>query len=221
MSTTDAPPLTASYISRVKSDFESNVKEQKLLRAEIAERQEKLSSLAGDHDMLVALMKTLGIAAPADTDAVPENAGNSTPSATKTSAQPGKPDAKRTRKRASGRDRTSRTPQTGTATASTKVSKPTQVELVRSYLQGQSGPHSAGEVTAALNEAHPERGFQVKVIRQALDALVAKNDADRQTQGKSVYYVAKSPGAPALGAPSEDTGEDNAPVPVQAENQQP
>lgn len=221
MSETSAPPLTASYISQVESDYKANIEKQQLLRVEIAERQETLSALAGDHDMLVALMKALGIDPPPAADTVPQDSGKGPASARKAPDQPRMSSATRTRKRPSRRERTAKAPEPGTTATSAKASKPTQVELVRSYLQGHPGPHSAAEVTAALNEVHPERVFQVKVMRQTLDALVAKNDADRQTQGTSVYYVAKSPGAPALDAPSEGTGGDNDPAPAQAENQQP
>ncbi|MGW1893824.1 hypothetical protein ACWCP6_26760 [Streptomyces sp. NPDC002004] len=65
---------------------------------------------------------------------------------------------------------------------------PTLRELVSGVLGGQSEPRSAAEVTSALTEAHPERRIQPTVVRNTLEALVAKGHVHRTKQQKSVFY---------------------------------
>ncbi|CDR18132.1 BlaI/MecI/CopY family transcriptional regulator [Streptomyces iranensis] len=78
--------------------------------------------------------------------------------------------------------------------------QPTLVDLVREHLTGQSEPRSAAEITAALDEQHPERNVKTTVVRTTLENLVAKNQAQRTKQGASVFYTA----AEAAGAAAQD-----------------
>jgi hypothetical protein len=73
------------------------------------------------------------------------------------------------------------------------------VELVITDLAGHSEPRSAADITTALAQAHPGRKIQTTVVRNALEALVAKGHSLRSKQGRSVYYSAPE-AAPALGA---------------------
>ncbi|MEU6405831.1 BlaI/MecI/CopY family transcriptional regulator [Streptomyces sp. NPDC046985] len=77
------------------------------------------------------------------------------------------------------------TAETATATAA----QPTLVELVRQHLAAQQEPRSAGEVAAALGQEHPDRDVKATVVRTTLEALVAKNQAQRAKQGSSVFYT--------------------------------
>jgi Penicillinase repressor len=73
---------------------------------------------------------------------------------------------------------------------STSSGAPTLVELVIADLAGHSEPRSASEITAALTHAHPDRKMQTTVVRNALEALVAKGLSQRSKQGRSVFYSA-------------------------------
>ncbi|MFG2163152.1 helix-turn-helix domain-containing protein [Streptomyces olivaceus] len=68
--------------------------------------------------------------------------------------------------------------------------EPALVELVRRHLAVQSEPWSAAEVTAGLDQAHPDRAVQTTVVRNTLEGLVAKQHAQRTKQCSSVYYTA-------------------------------
>jgi hypothetical protein len=63
-------------------------------------------------------------------------------------------------------------------------------ELVVALLAEHHEPRSAAEVTKELAQAHPERTVNVTLVRNALEASVAKNQSERTKQQKSVYYSA-------------------------------
>jgi hypothetical protein len=76
------------------------------------------------------------------------------------------------------------------STDSAKAPEPTLVELIRRHLAEQKEPRSAAEISTALGEAHPHRGIAAKVVRVTLEGLVAKSQAERSKQGRSVFYTA-------------------------------
>ncbi|MFD0210870.1 hypothetical protein ACFVH9_17465 [Streptomyces hirsutus] len=171
-------------------DLERNAKEQERIGAEITALQEQLTALRQDHTVLMSVQQALGITpAPAKPAAQPESA--TLPSPRKTAAaEPGK--------------RTARKPAAkkpaGKASGTAKTARPTLVELIRGHLIEQSEPRSAAEISAALGQAHPERGIKTRVVRVTLEELVARSQARRTKQGASVYYTA--PAAP----PTEPPG---------------
>ncbi|MDQ0785132.1 cell wall-associated NlpC family hydrolase [Streptomyces sp. B3I7] len=71
-----------------------------------------------------------------------------------------------------------------------KPAQPTLVTLVREHLTEQSEPRSAAEIATALERLHPERAVKTTVVRNTLEALVAKDQAHRSKQGSSVFYTA-------------------------------
>ncbi|WP_329130943.1 hypothetical protein [Streptomyces sp. NBC_00670] len=71
-----------------------------------------------------------------------------------------------------------------------KPAQPTLVTLVREHLAGQGEPRSAAEIASALEQLHPERAVKTTVVRNTLEALVAKDQAHRSKQGSSVFYTA-------------------------------
>lgn len=86
-----------------------------------------------------------------------------------------------------------------------KAAQPTLVELIRRHLLELKEPRSAAEISAALGQAHPERQFADKVVRVTLEGLVAKSQAERTKQGRSVFYTApKSADAPEAEAPAAE-----------------
>jgi predicted transcriptional regulator len=64
------------------------------------------------------------------------------------------------------------------------------VELIRRHLTDQKEPRSAAEISTALGKAHPKRDIAAKVVRVTLEGLVAKSQAERTKQGRSVFYSA-------------------------------
>ncbi|MFH9419037.1 hypothetical protein [Streptomyces rochei] len=202
MSETSATTEVASqYAARVASDLESNAKEQERIGAEIVALQEQLTALQHDHRVLVNIQQALAGAAPAAgrtpvpsprKDAVAEPApGGKGTRARKGGASAQSPAAKKpTAKKASAAKAPAKA-------AGAKAAGPTLVELVRRHLVAQSEPRSAAEVSAALAQDHPERPVRTTVVRNTLEGLVAKQQAQRTKQGSSVYYTAVGSPEPA------------------------
>ncbi|MDG9710421.1 hypothetical protein [Streptomyces sp. DH10] len=219
--TTPATELASQYIAQVTGDLEANLKEQERISAEIASLQEQLVALQRDHSVLVNMRQALGIeAAPAESAAENQSATVPSPRRRKAGATPdgkqkarkstatrprkkaaGKPEAKaagatkaagKPEAKAAGATKAAGKPETKTAGATT-AAQPTLVELIRLHLAEQKEPRSATEISAALNQAHPDRDIATKVVRVTLEALVAKSQAERTKQGRSVFYTASAP----------------------------
>ncbi|MFF7489384.1 hypothetical protein ACFZBC_28360 [Streptomyces luteogriseus] len=89
-----------------------------------------------------------------------------------------------------------------------KSTEPTLVELIRRHLAAQKEPRSAAEISTALGQAHPHRDIAAKVVRVTLEGLVAKSQAERSKQGRSVFYTAPAAqpaAAPEAAAQTEDS----------------
>ncbi len=190
--TTPATELASQYIAQVSGDLEANLKEQERISAEIASLQEQLVALQRDHSVLVNMRQALGVeAAPAEPAADNQSATVPSPRRRKAGATPdGKQKARkatttRPRKKAAGKTEAK-------AAGATKAAQPTLVELIRHHLAAQKEPRSAAEVSAALSQAHPDRDIAAKVVRVTLEALVAKGQAERTKQGRSVFYTASA-----------------------------
>ncbi|MFI8895691.1 hypothetical protein [Streptomyces paradoxus] len=207
--TTPATELASQYITRVTGDLEANLKEQERIGAEITTLQEQLAALQHDHGVLVNMQQALGITTPPNGSAAESEsavlpsprrkkagpAAGEKQKARKSTATPAKTAAKKppvkkpaTRKPATGK------PAAGKPVAkkadSAKAPEPTLVELIRRHLAEQKEPRSAAEISTALGEAHPHRGIAAKVVRVTLEGLVAKSQAERSKQGRSVFYTA-------------------------------
>ncbi|WP_329453611.1 hypothetical protein OG894_44620 (plasmid) [Streptomyces sp. NBC_01724] len=212
-----ATGLTSQYIAQVTGDLERNIKEQERISAEIEALQEQLGALQHDHSVLVSMREALGGAnavGEADTTAaptVPRQAtaapGQSTPkkaaaTSTKTTAS-----KKRAAKASSAKTPSAKasSAKASSAKAPTTDAKPTLVNLIRGHLEQQNEPRSATEVSAALTQAHPDRGVKTTVVRTTLEGLVAKNQAQRTKQGSSVFYTAMAAAEPAAAEPQQET----------------
>ncbi|MFJ3891376.1 hypothetical protein [Streptomyces rubrogriseus] len=183
--TSTTTEVASQYAAQVAADLESNAKEQERIGAEVATLQERLTALQHDHNVLVNIQQALA-------GATSVSAAESTvvPSPSKeVAAEPA--GGKRTRTK---KDAAKKAPATDAApkTAATKSSAPTLVDLVRRHLATQHEPRSAAEVSSAVNQAHPERATRTTVVRNTLEGLVAKQQAQRTKQGSSVYYTAIS-----------------------------
>ncbi|MFD9632383.1 hypothetical protein [Streptomyces violascens] len=195
----DSTTLQSQYAVQVQKDLEGNAAERDRITAEIDALQEQLKVLEANHLLLTGLQETLS---------------NNTPPVAKARKKPGKaapaggkvPRARRADEapRAGAGER-------GQAVVKTRTrgSGPTLRELVAGNLAGAGEPRSAAEVTTALATAHPDRNIVATVVRSTLENLVAKGQAERSRQNRSVFYSlpstagASTPAAP-QGAASGD-----------------
>lgn len=203
--TTPATELASQYMAQVTGDLEANLKEQERISTEIASLQEQLAALQRDHAVLVNMQQALGITtAPAEPAAEEQSATVPSPRRKKASATPG---GKQKARKSTTRPRKKAAAESKAADAA-KAAQPTLVELIRRHLAEQKEPRSAAEVSAALNEAHPDRDIATKVVRVTLEGLVAKSQAERTKQGRSVFYSA--PASESAAAPEADAQPENA-----------
>lgn len=188
--TTPVTELTSQYVAQVTGDLERNTKEQERITAEIASLQEQLAAVQHDHTVLVNVQQALALTqAPAQPAAEAESAAVPSPRQKTGAARGGRKARKST---ATPRKAAPEKPEAKPASAA-KAAQPTLVELIRRHLAGLKEPRSAAEISAALSQAHPERQFADKVVRVTLEGLVAKSQAERTKQGRSVFYTAPKP----------------------------
>ncbi|WP_086561984.1 hypothetical protein [Streptomyces africanus] len=204
--TAPATELASQYITQVTGDLESNLKEQERISAEIASLQEQLAALQHDHSVLVSMQQALGITtAPTKPAKESKTAAVPSPRRKKAAASPGGKQKEGKPTAAPGR-RAARKSAVKTAGA-VKAAQPTLVELIRLHLAEQKEPRSAAEISTALNQAHPDRDIAAKVVRVTLEGLVAKSQAERTKQGRSVFYTAPA-SQPTAAADAEAEPED-------------
>ncbi|MCX4537749.1 hypothetical protein [Streptomyces sp. NBC_01669] len=217
-----ATGLTSQYIAQVTGDLERNVKEQERISAEIEELQEQLGALQHDHSVLVSMQEALGGAnavGEADTTAAPTvprqataEPRQSTPKKAAATSAKTTASKKGAAKASSAKASSAKTPSAKGSSAKgspakvpTTDAKPTLVNLIRGHLEQQNEPRSATEVSAALTQAHPDRGVKTTVVRTTLEGLVAKSQAQRTKQGSSVFYTATAASEPAAAEPQQET----------------
>jgi hypothetical protein len=194
----DNATLKSQYLAQVEADLERTTKEKERIATDLAALQEQLTILEQDHALLVGVQQTLVGTSPSpaqDTepaDAPVDVPPVAVPRARKAKTAPRTPKPSAAKKTAAQPDRSS-TPGT-----------PTLVELVITDLTGHSEPRSAAEITTSLTQSHPDRKMQTTVVRNTLEALVAKGHSLRTKQGRSVYYSA------AETAPAASTADESA-----------
>ncbi|MFB6931303.1 hypothetical protein [Streptomyces chartreusis] len=200
-----ATELTSQYVAQVTGDLERNVKEQERISAEIASLQEQLAAVQHDHTVLVNVQQALGIAqAPAQPAAEAESAA--VPSPRQKTAAAGGRKQKAKKSIAAPKKTAPKKPVADSADAA-KEAQPTLVELIRRHLLELKEPRSAAEISAALDQAHPKRQIAAKVVRVTLEGLVAKSQAERTKQGRSVFYSAPAPKSAAAPKAEEQPAE--------------
>ncbi|MFF4509295.1 hypothetical protein [Streptomyces sp. NPDC001401] len=199
---TASTELTSQYAAQVTSDLEHNFKEQERVSAEIAALQQQLATLQHDHTVLVNMQQALGITPPsAEPAAAPAQA--TVPAPRKKAATRTSPTAQTKKTTAApGRER-ARKPAKKTEAAAPTAVQPSLVELIRQHLAEQSEPRSTAEIAAALEQAHPERGIKNTVVRTTVENLVARGQAQRTRQGRSVYYTTPDTAQPTPPSPTE------------------
>lgn len=201
---TPATELTTQYLAQVTGDLERNTKEQERISAEIASLQEQLAAVQHDHTVLMNVQQALGLSQPpAQPTADTESAAVPSPRQ-KTPAPPG--GKQKARKSVAPPKKTAAKKTQAKPADAAKPGQPTLVELIRRHLLKLTEPRSAAEIATALGQAHPERQFADKVVRVTLENLVAKSQAERTKQGRSVFYTAPKPAETPTGqAQSADT----------------
>jgi hypothetical protein len=185
----DNPTLKSQYAKQVAADLEHNTREQERIKAEAAALQSQLEALQKDHELLVSMQSALG------NDAVQDTKAAKTPVVPKARGAKG----------SAGADKGKRPDAAKTTTdAKAHSAGPPLRELVVALLAQHQEPRSAAEVTKDLALAHPERAVNVTLVRNALEASVAKNQSERTKQQRSVYYSAIK-GNPSAGQSAVET----------------
>jgi cell division septum initiation protein DivIVA len=193
----DNATLKSQYLAQIQADLERTAKEKERIANELAVLQEQLASLEQDHALLVGVQQALAGQSSAPSQNTGPAEAPEVPQATVPT--PRKPKAApRTPRQATRKTKTTAGHSTGT---SSPAPASTLVGLVVADLTGRSEPRSAAEVTTALAQAHPDRKIQNTVVRNTLEALVAKGQALRSKQGRSVYYSAT--GDPAVASTAD------------------
>jgi hypothetical protein len=203
----DNPNLKSQYANQVAADLEQNATEQERIKTETAALQNRLEALQKDHELLTGVQAALGSApvkgakatktakAPAATKTA---AAPKAPAATKTAAAPKAPAVPKARRASAVADKAKRPKKEAQpkadakpkVVAKSKSAGPPLREVVVALLAEHNEPRSAAEVTKELEKAHPERTLNVTLVRNALEASVAKNQSERTKQQNSVYYSA-------------------------------
>lgn len=190
--TATSTELTSQYAAQVNGDLERNLKEQDRISGELEALQAQLAALQHDHTVLVSIQQALGVPAAPAAAAVPAPRKKAPDVAAKKTKGPKSGGA--ARKRAGAK--------IAAKTATASSASPTLVDLIGEHLASQNEPRSAAEIATTLGQQHPERVVKTTVVRTTLEGLVAKSQAQRSKQGRSVFYTA--PGAAALAASAEE-----------------
>ncbi|MFJ9118806.1 hypothetical protein ACIRJO_25005 [Streptomyces sp. NPDC102394] len=215
--TTNTTELTSQYSTQVAGDLERNLKEQERVQGEIEALQAQLTALQQDQTVLVNIQQALGGPAaavepePEVVEPEPEAvAAVPAPRKRKTSAAPAAAKPARARK-SSAPARKSAAPARKRAAKKSAAASPAAqapstklVDLVREHLAGLNEPRSAAEIATSLEQQHPEREFKAKIVRLTLEGLVAKNQAQRTKQGRSVFYTTPESSEPAQQGEQEE-----------------
>ncbi|MEV6674751.1 hypothetical protein [Streptomyces sp. NPDC051162] len=190
----DDADIQARYAARFAADLENNEKEQEALRA-------RLVKLETERAWLMGMRGTVA----KEQDAPAKEAGKSAVTA-------GVPQPRRAKKAAGTQGRRKKAaPAKGaeapkaTATRTKKGDGPTLGELVLGLLGRHHQPRMVSEVVNELGQAHPERVASTQVVRNTVEALVAKGRLERERKQGSVFYTApgtKDAAAPEAAAPA-------------------
>lgn len=184
---TDNTDLKSRYAAQVSADLERNAKEQQRIRDEMEALHEQLQVLESNHALLLSMQNTLANESAADS-AQPDRPA-AQPSVTLPKARRAEDSAGATGR---GKVKVTRSAK-GKPQPARAAGGPTLRSLVSEYLTQHRKPCSAAEVTAALAQAHPDRTIRGPVVRGTLESLVAKGDAHRTKQQKSVFYSSAAP----------------------------
>jgi hypothetical protein len=201
------------YAARLAADLENNAQEQEDVRSKIADWQTHLAQLEKEHAWLSTLQGTVTGESPVaeEQPTAPEQAaqppgGSAEDSAAQAATSQAVPQPRRARKTTGqpGKSR-KKTPQaepanTTKAAKTTEPAEKTQPDakkdepplrvLILEVLTQHYQPRTAREITTEVKQAHPDRHPSDQVVRNSLNALLAKGKVQREQQQNSVYYTA-------------------------------
>jgi hypothetical protein len=183
--TLDNLDLKAQYAKRVDADLERNAKDRDRISSELTTLQEQLRTLDDEHMILLSVRQALDEGTPAS-QAAGGRRGRSKGGVPASPVESSTVKAKHTAK-TTGRNGTERE-SSGRGRPPGPSAVPVLRVLAAAELAKHSEPRSAAEVTTALTQAHPERKFIDQVVRNTLENLVARGQAQRVKQQRSVFY---------------------------------
>ncbi|WP_329466721.1 hypothetical protein [Streptomyces sp. NBC_01431] len=203
----DSTTLQSQYAAQIQSDLDSNVTDREQIAAQITTLQEQLSVLENNHALLTTMQQALG-----DTDTAAPTPGKT---AKATKGAKGAKAAKKTAEASAQRVPQARTAPKSAARTPKKQEQPaartratggpTLRELVAAHLAKSDEPRSAAEITEGLTAAHPDRNIANTVVRNTLENLVAKGQAQRTRQNRSVFYTSPDGASANASAGAADT----------------
>ncbi|MFG3280846.1 hypothetical protein [Streptomyces sp. NPDC048111] len=185
----DSTTLQSQYAAQIQSDLDGNVAEREQIANQISALQDQLSVLENNHALLASMQQAIGT--PRAEASAPAKGRGRTTAAKKAAeaAAPRVPQARTAAKSAARAPKKQAQPAAKTR-AKTSGNAPTLRDLVAAHLAASGEPRSAAEITTALTEAHPQRSIAGTVVRNTLENLVAKGQAQRTRQNRSVFYTA-------------------------------
>ncbi len=190
----DNATLKSQYTAQVEEDLERNAKERDRLTSEVAALRDQLAALEEDHTLLLGVRRALADGSDAGGHLSVTPTRPATAAKLPRARKPKKAaDAPRTGKRATARTATAK--DSPAKDSSDKTA--TWADLITDTMTRHAEPRSATEIADALTHAHPGRTVQTTVVRNTLEALVAKGHAVRSKQSRSVFYAAAGTPAPA------------------------
>ncbi|WP_053726649.1 hypothetical protein [Streptomyces sp. WM6378] len=190
--------LQSQYADQVRNDLETNVAERDRVSSQIDDLQAQLKVLEDNHALLISMQHALGNTATpvAETRKTPREdapAGGQVPRA-RTSAELPSPGAKKQKQ--------------STTKTRARGNGPTLRDLVATHLAELENPASAAEITTSLAAAHPGRNIAATVVRSTLENLVAKRQAERTRQRRSVFYSLPTTAIGVAGRPQDTASGD-------------
>ncbi|MER8162407.1 hypothetical protein [Streptomyces sp. NPDC094472] len=186
--------LKSQYAAQITADLERNSAEHERLSSEITALQQQLLALENNRALLLSMRQTLGDEATGD---APENTDvasleNGSSAVRKSAPLPAARKPKKNTSTTTGKRKEAESTRNRPQRAR-KAGAPTLRDLIRDDLAQHGEPRSAIEVTAALTQAFPDREIKATVVRSTLESLVAKGQARRTKQQRSVFYSTAAP----------------------------
>ncbi|RFC77830.1 hypothetical protein [Streptomyces sp. AcE210] len=185
MPSQSAETLRLRYVEQAASDLKENRRRQK-------ELSEKLKMLKQEEALLTDILSlTERLHDLAEASPLPEQAQDEAtftrgrPSGKPATANDGKATGGKTRRPAATRSAKS----SGKAGTQEKQRQPLLGELLTELLAASDEPQPAKELRDELLEKHPDRTPTPQVVRNTLEALVAKGRIRRHRQQRSVMYT--------------------------------
>ncbi len=194
----DNTNLKSQYAAQINTDLERNSADHERLSSEITALQQQLLVLENNRALLLGMQQSLGNEAAA---AVPENtdvSGSENGSSAARKSADRSPTRKPNKKTDAASGKRKGTESGGNRSKRMReAGAPTLRDLIHGDLTQHGEPRSAAEVTATLTQALPDREIKATVVRSTLESLVAKGEAHRTKQQRSVLYSATAPDAAA------------------------